>query len=170
MIHVAQYCRSTSALMPLQNWTPVQDHAALPPPIAVSCPTRKDEVAQAYPLSSQANVDLVPQQSMLETANLLDKELQEDKVSACSPAKPKAKKNEAKAKSKEPFAKVKKVCGKKQEHGKKNSTKASRDKDHDQTLLAAGVPLKVLRQKSSARCRNRKWCTRSCWILRGFNI
>ena len=176
-VHVVQYCRSSSALKPLQNGTPVQDDAAMPPPIAVSFPTRKDEVAPADPVSSEAKVapkvDLVPQQSMLENANLLDQELQEAKDSACCPAKPKAPKKEAKKKSKKlPAAKVQKVCGKKQKPGKKSSTKASRDKEHYQNLLDAGVPLKALRQKTSgcARCRNRKWCTRSCWILRGFKI
>lgn len=176
-VPVAQYRRSASALKPLQNGTPVQDHAAMPPPIAASIPTRKDEVAPSDPLISEAKVtpkvDLVPQQSMLENANLLDQELQEAKDSACCPAKPKAPKKETKARSKkQPAVKVQKVCGKKQQPGKKSSTKESRDKEHYKNLLAAGVPLKALRQKSSgcARCRNRKWCTRSCWISRGFKI
>lgn len=177
-VPVAQYRRSASALKPLQNGTPVQDHAAMPPPIAASIPTRKDEVAPSDPLISEAKVtpkvDLVPQQSMLENANLLDQELQEAKDSACCPAKPKAPKKETKARSKkQPAVKVQKVCGKKQQPGKKSSTKESRDKEHYQNLLAAGVPLmKALRQKSSgcAGCRNRKWCTRSCWISRGFKI
>lgn len=102
-VPVAQYCRSASALKPLQNGTPVQDHAAMPPPIAASIPARKDEVAPAAPLISEAKVtpkvDLVPQQSMLENANLLDQELQEAKDSACCPAKLQKKKPKQNQKS-----------------------------------------------------------------------
>ena len=74
----------------------------MPPPIAAP-PTRKDEVAPADPLSSEAKVtpkvDLVPQQSMLENANLLDQELQEAKDSACCPAKLQKKKPKQNQKS-----------------------------------------------------------------------
>ena len=161
--------------------TPVHDVKSLPPPIdfngSTTIPTPNTLPAS---LPSDQKTALEKRQSMVQTASLLDDELLEAKAATVSksPTTPvEEPKKLAKAKSKcsngkpkgKPVVK-KEACGKKQKPAKKGSSKASRDKQHYDKLLAAGIPAKLLRQRSSgcARCRNRKWCTRSCWILRGF--
>ena len=159
---------------------PVRDVKSLPPPIDFNGPTTTstpNALPDALPTEQKA---VETQQSMIQTASLLDDELLRAKEATVSkspttvveePKKTgKAKSKCSKGKSEGKPVVKKEVCGKKQKPAKKGSSKASRDKQHYDKLLAAGIPAKLLRQRSNgcARCRSRKWCTRSCWMLRGF--
>ena len=55
---------------------------------------------------------------------------------------------------------------------KDTRSRADRLREDFQVRRAAGIPLKLLRNQEAgcARCRNRPWCTRSCWALKGFTI
>ena len=161
----------------------MHDVKSLPPPIDFNGPTTiptPNAVPDSSPSERKAVVET--QQSMIQTASLLDDELLQAKAATCTknpiplveePEKlGKAKSKCSKVKSKGKPVVKKEACGKKQKPTNKGSSKASRDKQHYDKLLAAGIPAKLLRQRSSgcARCRNRKWCARSCWILRGFTV
>ena len=56
--------------------------------------------------------------------------------------------------------------------GKKSTTRADRLKADYAVRRAAGIPLKLLQKhkQGCGRCRQRPWCTRSCWALKGFTI
>lgn len=73
-------------------------------------------------------------------------------------------------------AKAKSKSKKSQSQGKKPAKdipkKKLSDDEHYKWLLKSGIPLKalMLRKYGCGTCRQRAWCTRSCWTKRGFSL
>ena len=87
---------------------------------------------------------------------------------------PKAKKESKPQKSTKVTKGNEKSTGKKSQVAKTKVTRSRADqlKADFELRRAGGIPLKLLRahQGGCGRCRNRPWCTRSCWALKGFDF
>lgn len=96
------------------------------------------------------------------------KERPKGKGKKCEAAKPKAKsKKEEKSKK----VSVTKIAVQQKKSSIKK-TKVRNLQDDYKSRRNAGVPVKVLKkfEHGCGRCRGRPYCTRSCWVMRGFSM
>ena len=116
--------------------------------------------------------DAAPQQEMSEqeTAVAPKNKTQSKKPKTAAKKQSKPQVNKTSHGTKSSAAKTKSSSAKTKT--KDRRSRADRLKEDFQVRRAAGIPLKLLRNQEAgcARCRNRPWCTRSCWALKGFTI
>lgn len=176
-------------MQPLTSPSAIQDDVAAAP--ALPLPRPAEPPAPVAAESEALTVaSTLPGQTALSAASMLQEQWKT--ATQSDPQQPEAAtagtdtpdlegpaKSQKKGETKPATPKVPNISAKKSKQKSVKSLNKKVSKSRAQSLaidrkhrLDAGIPKKLLQRFSAGcgRCRNRPWCTKSCWANRGFNI